>query len=110
MGTFDDSNLNLTHLQKKYLKALKKRSGKLLSPLRNKISTNDIKKGFSKLKEIISTSPYQRHLSHYKALIVSDGREKNELYTKHTNQLIEIHSTIINACTHLGQPLQRVEI
>ena len=44
MGTYDDSNIHLTHLQKQYLKALKKSSGKLESPLRNEIFTNDIKK------------------------------------------------------------------
>ena len=107
MGTYDDSNIDLTHLQKQYLKALKKRSGKLASPLRNEISTKDIRKGFSKWKERTSTSPSQRHLGHYKALLVSDGRENNEIYTQQTNQLIEIHSTIINACIKLGQPLQR---
>ena len=46
-------------------------------------------------------------LGHYKALLISDGREKNEQYTKKTNQIIEMHSTIINACIKLGQPLQR---
>ena len=103
---FNDSNVHLTNLQKKYLKALKKHSMTLEPPLRSEITTRNIKKGIYKWKDRTSTSPFHRHLGHYKALLVLDGREKNELYTKHTNQLIEIHSKIINACIKLGQPLQ----
>ena len=75
MGTFDDSNLHLTNLQKQYLKALKKHNGTLESPLRNEITASDINKVFSKWKERTSTSPSHRRLCHYKALLVSDGRD-----------------------------------
>ena len=37
-----------------------------------------MKQGFSKWKESTSTSPSYRHLGHYKALLVSDGRDNNE--------------------------------
>ena len=96
IGTFDDSNLHLTKLQQQYLKALKKHSGTLEYLLRNEITTSNIKKIFSKSKEKTSTSPSHRHLGHYKAL-VSDEREKNELYTKQTNQdlLTTIDNTLI---------------
>ena len=40
--------------------------------------SKEMKQGFSKWKEAISTSPSHRHLGHYKVLLVSDGRDNDE--------------------------------
>ena len=60
------------------MKDLRKHKGELKSKIESSISIDEMKKGFSKWKEATSTSLSHRHLGHYKALLVSDGRDNDE--------------------------------
>ena len=106
-GTFDYSSLDLTKLQISYIKELKKHSGILRSPISNNISIENMKKGFQKWKETTSISPSNRHLGHYKALLVSDGLDYNEIHQQKSSDILHIHITLLNAFIFLGIPLDK---
>ena len=46
--------------------------------------SKEMKQGFSKWEEAISTSPSYKNLGHYKVLLVSDGRDNDEKIKKTT--------------------------
>ena len=106
-GSFNYETIQTTLLQKQYLKDLRKHKGDLNSKIKSSISIDEMKKGFSKWKEVTSTSPSHRHLGHYKALLVSDGRDNDKEINNNTQRTLEIHNTLINACIYLGTPLNR---
>ena len=72
---FDLSQLPVTKLQQLYFTELKKIETPLIKKVKSKIILEEIKYAFTKGKET-TTSSSGRNLGHYKALIVSDGKEK----------------------------------
>ena len=61
--------------------------------------------GFRKWKEQTSTSPSNRHLSHYKCLLIPE--EKDSKINKFNKTMLMIHITIINASIYNSIPLTR---
>ena len=66
-----------------------------------------MKHAFSKWKKATSTSPSNRHLGHYKALLVSNGRDNDKEINSNNQKTLEIHNILITACIYLGTPLNR---
>ena len=96
-GSFHYETIKTNILQKQYLQALRKHKGELKSNIESYISIDEMKQGFSKWKESTSTSPSHRYLGHYKALLVSDGRDKDVEIKSNTQKTLEIHNTLIKA-------------
>ena len=68
-----------------------------------------MKYAFIKCKERKTASSSGRHLSHYKALIVSDGEENNEEMKALSHEILSAYNVIINPALALGTPLDRWE-
>ena len=66
-----------------------------------------MKQGFQNWKDTTSTSPSNRHLGHYKALLVSDSLYDNKIHQQKNPEILHIHNTILNTSTFLGLPLGR---
>ena len=77
-GSFNYESIQTTLLQTQYLQDLRKHKGGLKSKIESSISIDEMKKRFLKWKEATSTSPSHRHLGHYTALLVFDGRDNDE--------------------------------
>ena len=61
--------------------------------------------GFRKWKEQTSTSPSNRHLSHYKSLLIPE--EKDSKTDKFNKMILKIHNTILNASIYTSISLKR---
>ena len=64
---------------------------------------------FTKWKEQTTTSLSERHLGHYKALTVYDGKDKNEELKAFSLEILSAYNVIIHAALVLGIPLHRWE-
>ena len=62
---------------------------------------------FQKWKETTSISPSNRHLGHYKALLVSDGLDDNKIHQQKTSEILHIHNALLNTSIFLELPLDR---
>ena len=103
----DLSKLPLSKLQKLYFANLQKASGVLESLISPHLSIEDMTSGFRKWKENTTTSPYQRHLDHYKSFLVSDSNDTNIEHAIFDKSILQTINTIINATTASGVPLTR---
>jgi hypothetical protein len=73
------------------------------------ITEKDISNGFRAWREMTSTStsPSNRHLGHYKALLSPDGRTDKDA-TKHlAEEIMEAHFQMTALCAKLGMSLNR---
>ena len=81
----------------------------LIKKVKNKIILDEMTYAFTKWKERTTISPSGRHLGHYKALIVSDGEDKNEVIKPFSLKTLSAYNVIINAALALGTLLHRRE-
>ena len=77
----------------------------IIHKVKNKINLDEMQYAFTKWKERTTTSPLGRHLGHYKALIVSDGEESNEVMQIFSHEMLNAYNVIINPALALGTPL-----
>ena len=91
----------------KYIQLLLDALQRRLPDLSVELSNDDISKGLRVWKEITSTSPSNRHLGHYKALLSPDGREQNETTKYIAEDIMEVHSKMTALCAKLGISLHR---
>ena len=85
--SFDYPKHLLTPLQTAYFRNLQWKSRKELSGAPTSINVNKITKRFTKWKEITSTAPSNRHLGHYKSLLVADGHYKIDENQEMSNKI-----------------------
>jgi len=106
-GTADLYKLPLSKLQKLYFANLIKASGVLESPISPHISIEDMTSGFRKWKKSTTASSSQRHLCHYKYVLVSDSNDTNIEHANFDKAILQTINTIINATIASGVPLIR---
>ena len=76
-----------TSLQTVYFRNLQWKNRKEISGTPTAININQITKRFTNWKEITSTSPSNRHLGHYKSLLVTDGHYKMDENQEMSNKI-----------------------
>ena len=76
-----------TSLQTTYFRNLQWKNRKEISGTATAININQITKRFTNWKEITSTSPSNRHLGHYKSLLVTDGHYKMDENQEMSNKI-----------------------
>ena len=104
-GTFQYTPAGLTG---RYNKLLIDKLRRKLPNLPVTISENDIQPGFKTWKEITSTSPSNRYLGHYVSLLRPDGRDAEEVPTKHlAMEIMERHHKMTSICAKLGVSFTR---
>ncbi len=91
----------------KYIQLLLDSLQAKLPTLPSDITAKDISNGFRVWKEMTSTSPSNRHLGHYKALLSLDGREDNDSTTHLAEDIMDIHHRMTAICAKLGISLHR---
>ena len=101
----DFSNTNLTEVQKHLFTTLQRPPSQLSNVIPDFMSIAQMLNGFRKWKEQTSTSPSNRHLSHYKCLLIPE--EKVYKTDKFNKMMLKIHNTILNASIYTSIPLKR---
>jgi hypothetical protein len=78
----------------------------LAEPVSAHVTKADFKNFFKKWKEATSTSPSEKHLGHYKALL-SPAILDNQLLVNKAERIIDAHVHLLNAATSYGCPFER---
>ena len=97
----------LTPLQTAYFRNLQWKNRKEPSGTPTIINIDQIKNVFKNWKEITSISPSNRHLCHYKSLLVVDSHYKKDENKEMSNKIWIIVVTLINAVLLTSIPLTR---
>ena len=107
MGQFVSPKYLLTPPQTAYFRNLQWKNRKEPSGTPTIINIDQIKNVFKNWKEITSISPSNRHLCHYKSLLVADGHYKKYENKGMSNKIWIIVVTLINAVLLTSIPLTR---
>ena len=91
----------------KYIQLLLDSLQRKLPELSVELTNDDIIKGLRIWKEITSTSPCNRHLGHYKALLSPNGREQNKTTKYLAEDMMDIRYKMTALCAKLGVSLHR---
>ena len=101
----DFSNTNLTEVQRQLYTILQRHPSQLSNVIPDFMSISQMSEGFRKWKEQTSTSPSNRHLSHYKCLLIPE--EKDSKTDKFNKMMLKIHNAILNASIYTSISLKR---
>ena len=86
---------------------LQKQYWSLQSPLLHTILINDVTQDFQKLREFTRTSPYVRHLGHYKCITFKDCNKNDRTLTKYNLEILQIYIILMNATLVPDIPLKQ---
>ena len=107
IGTADTETLPSSKIQKLYFNNLQKTSNTLTSPLSPHISLEDMTSGFREWKERTTTSPFYKHLGHYKSFLVTDSNDIKHEHISFEKVIFQTINTILNSTIASGVPLTR---
>ena len=103
----DFTNKNVSKQLHQCFLYLQKQYWSLQSPLLHTILINDVTQDFQKLREFTRTSPYVRHLGHYKCITFKDCNKNDRTLTKYNLEILQIYIILMNATLVPDTPLKQ---
>ena len=104
-GVAECSKTNMTELQRHLFTTLQRSPCQLSNVTPDSMSIAQMLEDFRKWKKQTSTSSSNRHISHYKCLLIPE--DKDSKIDKYNKTMLMIHNTIINASIYNSIPLTR---